>query len=236
MADSTLTREEREHKEKIAENYQKILDGASPATVEREYAPERTYPRYVATPAPTSSNAARIADYTAHPAPATKKVLFEDVTYRGQELIMRAPVAMPAAPVRPAVLPEMAPVRPAVLPETAPAAADEEDALPSRRTMETLNRAPEAETKKVGFFAALAPRTRTTLIALASCIVVFLVMIIVNAAILSSLDSQITAQEMENARLEQQQNDLQGEIDHLRDSDTIADWAQAHGMHNDMRN
>ncbi len=225
MADSTLTREEREHKEKIAENYQKILDGASPATVEREYAPERTYPRYVATPAPTSSNAARIADYTAHPAPATKKVLFEDVTYRGQELIMRAPVAMPAAPVRPAVLPE-----------TAPAAADEEDALPSRRTMETLNRAPEAETKKVGFFAALAPRTRTTLIALASCIVVFLVMIIVNAAILSSLDSQITAQEMENARLEQQQNDLQGEIDHLRDSDTIADWAQAHGMHNDMQN
>ncbi len=219
MAELTITREEQEraHKEKMAENLKKLNEGTLTVPESRtSYAAPAAPARPVERPL-TANNAARIADYTAHPAPA-KKVLFEDVTYHGQDVILRAPVA---EPVRPAAMPA----------EAAPAAvSDPADALPTPRTMAMLNREAE-ESKQVGFFAALSPRIRTALVALAGCIVVFLAMICVNAVILSSLESDIAAQERENALLEQQHAELQGAIDDLLDSDTIADWAMENGMH-----
>ena len=222
MADLTITREEREHKERIAENYRKIFESATPAAERERTAP--AYPKFAPaapsreTSVPQTNNAARIADYTAHPAPAGKKVLFEDVTYQGQELILRAPVAAPARAEAAAPAVEELPV-------------SEEDALPTRRTMAMFNRNAAAEEQQVGFFAALSARTKVALAALTACILVFLTLIIVNAAILSTLGSQISAEETEIARLEERSGEITGDIDYLLDPDTIAEWAQGRGMH-----
>ena len=158
-----ISTEEREHSDHISENYRRLLfdnaeswssaaESAVP-TLERQsirteaYAPVReTAPVHESVREETaeispSNTAQRLADYVAYPA-GSKKVLFEGLAYKNGELIdTRAPAQAPkaeavVAPAAPAFVPA-----PAVAPVQAPA---EEDALPTRRTLDTLRRSDSA--------------------------------------------------------------------------------------------
>ncbi len=221
---------ELEHNRSIADNYRKLLDSASPAA-ERTREEERAATRYEERPAErvaeaparperqlSANSAARIADYNVHRAPKTKRVLFEDVTYNGQEVVMTMPVAAPvAAPVQD---------REAC-----------EDAMPTRRTMQMLGgsaaaqqSAAETEEEGVGFFASLSTRMKVALVTFAVVIFAALILICVNTSIIDSLDGTIAARETKLNGLAEQQRVLDERIAELNDPDEIARWAMEHGM------
>lgn len=133
---------------------------------------------------------------------------------------------MPAAP---AFVPAPAPA-PAAVPVAAPV---EEDALPTRRTLDTLrhNEAalPEAQTR-TSALAALSLKTKLVLCAIAAAIILAIVIVCINTGILSSVNADIITK---NARLEdltQQYEQIQDQLDGVLDPDYIDQWAQEHGM------
>lgn len=233
--------EEIEHTKHISENYRKLVDSASPL---KEREPERTYEAPARQERPAApghvlregfaDNAARFADYVAHPAPARGKTLFEDAKYGQNVSYMR-----PSAPVR-----EEAPVRTYPAPaksrtyeavRPAPAVEyDEADALPTQRTMDTLRgTAPaiaEREEEGVGFFAALTMKMKIALAAVFTAIVIALVIVCVNSAVLNSLNSDISGKRSELNRLMQNVRQAEQRVDDLLDDDNIAGWAQEHGL------
>lgn len=186
-----------------------------------------------------SNTAQRLADYVAYPA-GKKKVLFEGLAYKNGELIdMRAPAA-PAPAAAPAAEAVVMPAAPAFVPAPAPAPAAvpvaapvEEDALPTRRTLDTLrhNEAalPEAQTR-TSALAALSLKTKLVLCAIAAAIILAIVIVCINTGILSSVNADIITK---NARLEdltQQYEQIQDQLDGVLDPDYIDQWAQEHGM------
>ena len=246
-----ISTEEREHSDHISENYRRLLfdnaeswssaaESAVP-TLERQsirteaYAPVReTAPVHESVREETaeispSNTAQRLADYVAYPA-GSKKVLFEGLAYKNGELIdTRAPAQAPkaeavVAPAAPAFVPA-----PAVAPVQAPA---EEDALPTRRTLDTLRRSDSAaeEQTRTNALAALSLKTKLVLCAIAAAIILAIVIVCINTGLLSAVNADILAK---NARLEEltrNYTQIQEDLDAIRDPSNIDEWAQENGM------
>ncbi|MDE7157959.1 MAG: hypothetical protein K2N74_00125, partial [Clostridiales bacterium] len=119
----------------------------------------------------------------------------------------------------------------------APAQIEDDDAIPTRRTMETLRQSTaakesSAEDAKVGFFAALSTKTKLVLLAIVTAVVLALVIICVNTAIINSINADITNL---RGKVDEQQATyaaLNEEKEGLEDpaSEIVAQWAQEHGM------
>lgn len=250
-----ISTEEREHSDHISENYRRLLfdnaeswssaaESAVP-TLERQsirteaYAPVReAAPVHESVREETaeispSNTAQRLADYVAYPA-GSKKVLFEGLAYKNGELIdTRAPAQAPkaeavVAPAAPAFVPAPAPA-PAAAPVQAPA---EEDALPTRRTLDTLRRSDSAaeEQTRTNALAALSLKTKLVLCAIAAAIILAIVIVCINTGLLSAVNADILAK---NARLEEltrNYTQIQEDLDAIRDPSNIDEWAQENGM------
>ena len=237
MADAIIEKkvaaEEIEHNSQIHANYQRLVDsslGNAEVSV-REQAREEVRERVPETPvspvshAPmTADAAARIGDYKAHAAPRSEKTLFDNITYNGQELVYTAPVTSPEVTEAPAASATVT----APAPAPAPQAVTEEDAPPTRRTLETLRRrAAKAEQEsRAGFFASLSSKTKIALIAVATAIVVILAVICINSSVLRSMDSEIALRETEVAQLREAYDAVQEEIRAATDPARVDDWAQ----------
>lgn len=171
----------------------------------------------------------RIADYRAYSAPASSRKLFENYVYKDGKLqsedgdVLTAPA--PAQPRAETV--EL----PAVQPDS------EEDATPTRRTMETLRRA-ESETAaevKPHLFSVLSTKAKIALVSVVCAIVLAIVFICVNTAILNSihadndsLRSRLQEQQETYQRLSEQVNDMEnGDGEY---GERIEEYAKANGM------
>lgn len=206
---------ERRHAKEI-EIYRKMLyAGLSDADVAEDSAVSA--PKEEA-PAGTSA-AQRLADYKAYAAPATKKVLFEGITYKNGELIedapaVTAPTAAPAADVL-------------TMPVSAPA--EEDDAVPTRRTMETLRRSAMSEKETAqetgtSVFAAVSAKTKIVLAAIACAILLAIVLICVNTGIINAIDADIEAIRARAQEQKQTYEDLVRELNDMEDID--GEWSK----------
>lgn len=242
MADQTIeTRpaaenmEAIEHNKGISENYKRLLDSAMGTTKEREtssYREETTYPETApAAPAfvnvdPSSVNAARLADYTPHPAVQQgKKILFEDETYK-QGCYTTGPRDTAAAELVYEPVYEAAPApAPAVSAETE---AETEDTRPTARTMQHLQRPAVEEMitePQNGFWAALTTKTKVLIAAVVTVIVVALMIVCINTAVIGNIDADIANKQLELDRLARRSAELEQQIEYETDPGTIDDWA-----------
>lgn len=174
----------------------------------------------------------RIADYRAYSAPAQSHKLFENVVYKdgmwqeaeGDVLTAPAPAVSPRATTVEMPMPTLAPD-------------SEEDATPTRRTMETLNRA-ESETAasvKPHLFSVLSTKAKIALVSVICAIIFALVFICVNTAILKSINanndslrSQLQEQRETHQRLTEQVNEMENSEGSY--VERVEEYAQANGM------
>lgn len=200
----------------------------------------------------SANTAHRLADYVAYAPAQGKRMLFEGLAYKNGELIdTRAAAAAPAAapaPVFAAAAPAVAPApvftpaapayAPAPAPVQAPAAPavkpSEDDALPTRRTLDTLQRGAEmtqtdAQTR-TGLLAALSLKTKLVLCAIAATIVLIIALICVNTGILSAANAEIVVKEAQLRDLQSQYAQMQEELNYLQSDEYIDAWAQQNGM------
>lgn len=192
--------------------------------------------------------------YQAPAAPARKKALFENVAYVNGELVERNPeteeltrVFDNATYAQPKVREEVkAPVADEPKDARASAVAEpetedtEEDALPTRRTMESVIRSASVQEitvtdTRTGFKAAitsLSTKMKIVLLTVATAILLAIVLICVNTSIIRSLDSDLS--DLRGRATEQQTTyeNLQKESDLYTDPDSeiVAEWAQNNGM------
>ena len=183
----------------------------------------------------SANTAHRLADYVAYAPAQGKRMLFEGLTYKNGELIdTRAAAAAPAvapapvfAPAAPAYAPVQAPAAPAVKPS-------EDDALPTRRTLDTLQRGAEMtqteEQTRTGLLAALSLKTKLILCAIAATIVLIIALICVNTGILSAANAEIVVKEAQLRDLQSQYTQMQEELNYLQSDEYIDAWAQQNGM------
>ncbi len=209
-----------EHFNKISENYKRIFsdavtDKADVLVADRPAAPARE------THAATEGNDFRnlLADYRPVTAdPATHHALFEGLEYKEGELIGDLSAYVETAPAEAAA--------------AAPAVSSEEDAMPTRRTMEMLHPAAMAQSEPQARTSAAAKLSTSAKVALAvvgSALVLAFTLVCVNSGIIRSLNAKTQAKETRITELEQQYNSVQGEIDAIKDPENIAAWAQEHG-------
>lgn len=221
---------ELEHANRITENYRSIIfskemtgeavEERRPSNVQKEE--EIVIP----------SAAQRVADYIPAPAaPATKHRLFENLTYKDGVLYREGEETTASAP---ALAPAPAPVyAPAPAPVAEPV--DEEDALPSRRTMETLHArattmVEDAANTNTGFWAALSPKVKAAIVAVVACVVVILALVFANVAILNSLDASVADKQEQLAGLIEKSEEISEEIASIIDIENIDAWAAENGM------
>lgn len=245
-----ITKEEREHARNMSANYDflRYSDGApwtSPAVREKQR--EET-----ASKAPATNSAAkeRIDSYRAPVASARNHALFENYAYVDGELLCKDPETEVMTPVfeeKTAAKPAMgdvfaAPANSVATEEGQNAEeSSEDDALPTRRTMETVIRPAAAVQEvtvtdtKTGFRAAMASlsaKTKAVLISVAVAILLAIVLICINTSIISSLDSDISKLRGRAAEEQQNYETLRKESDLYTDpeSDIVAEWAENNGM------
>ncbi len=167
-----------------------------------------------------SGYAQAAADYRAVEMPAGRKQLFDGIEYKNGELVRE--VAAPEIQDGITITPSK----------------EDEDALPTRRTLETLARPaalvtaePEAKAEEhVGFLAALSTRTKVALVAVALTIVVLFVLVIVNTVFLGGLDASIAAKQAELSSLTETSQSLHDQIGSVTDPSFVDDWAVKMGM------
>ena len=258
------TAAEQEHTSRISENYRKLLfdnsetwatasaenethaeSYAAPATATAtlERTPVMPVHESVAPAEPaqkeqaqdfSANTAHRLADYVAYAPAQGKRMLFEGLTYKNGELIdtraAAAPAVAPApvfAPAAPAYAPVQAPAAPAVKPS-------EDDALPTRRTLDTLQRGAEMtqteDQTRSGLLAALSLKTKLILCAIAATIVLIIALICVNTGILSAANAEIVVKEAQLRDLQSQYTQMQEELNYLQSDEYIDAWAQQNGM------
>lgn len=247
------TAAEQEHTSRISENYRKLLfdnsetwatasaenethaeSYAAPATATAtlERTPVMPVHESVAPAELTQTEQAqdfsdntahRLADYVAYAPAQGKRMLFEGLTYKNGELIDTRAAAAPA--VAPA--PVFAPAAPAVKPS-------EDDALPTRRTLDTLQHGAEMtqteEQTRTGLLAALSLKTKLILCAIAATIVLIIALICVNTGILSAANAEIVVKEAQLRDLQSQYTQMQEELNYLQSDEYIDAWAQQNGM------
>lgn len=176
----------------------------------------------------TTNTARRIADYVAYEPNDHRPALFDNIEYKNCEIVQKpqASAATITAPVTP-----VAPVAPAPAPVYVP---DEEDALPTQRTLETLRRAsamqaPEVS-ENVSLLSMISTKAKVAICAIAVAIVAVIALICINTGILSAANAEILNKEARLNELQQTYTQMQEEIDYLMSDEYIDGWAQEHGM------
>ncbi len=171
---------------------------------------------------------------------ATPGMLFESLLYKDGQLLDTAAPAAPEAPEMygakveapvydPSYTPMYGPERyetPVFAPEDT-GSSDDEDSKPTPRTM---SHQTAAEQKQTGLLAALSMRTKLVLAAVAAVIAILLAVVCINTAIINSIDADIAEREEELARLTEQMNGIDSEIEQLTSPENIETWAIEHGM------
>ena len=181
------------------------------------------------------------AGYASSAAPAAeKKQLFEGLTYQNGELIDNTVVAptydssyVPAAPAyAPAEVGAYAGTAAPVFEEE-----DEDDALPTRMTLDAATRAPQRietverqENAVVGFFRALSTKAKVALACVAVVVVAMISLICVNTALLNSAEAAVLSRQEQVQMLQERADEVQAEIDRYNSEEFINEWAQSQGM------
>ncbi len=106
---------------------------------------------------------------------------------------------------------------------------EEEDALPTRRTMESIQQSLENEAKTSGF-SALSAKTKIVLATVAAAVVLLLAVICINTAVIKSIRSGVAMRENTVAELSETLARLESEIAELTSPEKIESWAAEHGM------
>lgn len=228
---------ELEHARRISENF-KALQFASPVawadSSVRDAEREVTAKAPAAQPVKEAEDitARRIADYVPVPETAPRKHdLFAGLTYKNGELLGTLPSA-PAAPVAAAVI---TPAAPAVMPAPSTVTVEEDDALPTRRTMEMLQHAQQVaervqEETRTGYLSALSAKTKKVLLAIAAAIVLALIIICVNTSIISSLNTDVAGLRAQAQEELNRYEAIMDQLDEATSPDRVNEWAQANGF------
>lgn len=163
-----------------------------------------------------------------------KNALFKDFDYKDGMLVNRN-TAEPVDVLVRTETPAAPKAEVAVAP--APIQVDEDDAIPTRRTMETLRQTAalqetSVQEEKTSFFAALSTKAKVVLIALVTTIVLAFIAICINTAIINSINADITNMRGKVTEQEATYATLSEEKESLVDpeSEVVAQWAQEHGM------
>ena len=229
LKDRLISPAEEEHKNRIADNFRRLrFDSAEAYNSARDGEPvEDTVTADVAVAQPqaeVSPAASRIAQYAPVAAPAGKRDLFEGVVYKNGRL--ERPQTEIKTPEATVVTAAPAPV------------ADEEDATPTRRTMDTLNRPAAMQTQEAEAIAApavavtpaLSTKLKAALIAVVTAIVLAIVLICVNSSLIRSLNSDIASREAGLSSLTQATQAVREQIADLTSPESIAEWAARNNM------
>lgn len=264
-SDAEAIKEKERQARVIHENYKKLLEGrgsdqngvsVAPAPA-RAASPEpiqAPVASYGVKEAPAAEESV-YEEYRYKPNSA-RRMLFENVTYHNGNLeghsafspvmtaTAEAPVdAVAEVPVEaPAYenpsAPEMRPQESAAT-ATAPAIDTEiesEDARPTPRTMETLNKTASIllhqreEEEQVGLFASLGKRTKLILAAVTFVLMLVIAVICINTSLLNSLEADITTLGEEAAELETRASQIVENIKEITSEEYIAEWASENGM------
>ena len=153
-----------------------------------------------------------------------KKQLFEGLTYQNGELIDNTGTVAPTydssyVPAAPAYAPAQAGVYAGTAYEDEE---DEEDALPTRMTLDAATRAPQR--------METVERSENAVVGVAVVVVAMISLICVNTALLNSAEAAVMSRQEQVQVLAQRAEDLQAEIDHYNSEEYINQWAQEHGM------
>ncbi len=213
---------EREHAENIRSNYLKLLDANF--NLREENAPVTTENKTHTAEESVVRPAERLASYVAVAPTATRRNLFEGITYKDGVLTDKDGVLTEdkKATSQIAVAPALAPTT-----ETT-----EEDALPTPRTMETLRQnamqsAVEEVSKHAGFFASISTKTKVILAAVVTAIILLFTLICVNTGIINGLDSNLETLRARYAEQTETYAELQEELGSV--DELVQEWAQANG-------
>lgn len=221
---------EREHARKIAENFRRLSFSSTDEWANAKNGENVPFDSAAVEEAPAQPEpaeypdaAARLADY--RPIAPSGHMLFEGLVYKDGQLIRESPASEAAATAE------------AEAPVAMPESDSDEDALPTRRTMDTLNRLAEAAGEagtvaqtRTHAFAALSTKTKVVLAVVATVVLLLISLIIVNTSIIGSIQANIASREAELAQLEAQSDDLRAELDWVLSEENIAQWAEAQGM------
>ncbi len=228
-----ITTEEREHRERISKNYDIFryrdnMQWADPSVRDDDRA-SAAYTEPV--------KEKKVSLMPDEPALSVKRGgLFENVDYINGELVYTRTSDMPAATAPEAAVAEPTYTADNAFTVAAPAEpVSEDDALPTRRTMDTLSRTmsadAEAEVKR-GVLSALSLKTKIVLASIVAIIVLAIAIICVNTGFINSLDAQLN--DLKARAVEQQQTyeGLKDEVESFNDPDneTVRLWAEEHGM------
>lgn len=249
VAEKSVTEEELRHRNMMSQNYRAIFGESSlrdPAPV----APQKTEEHAPAVPtspdAPSAS--ARLADYNRAMqnilnmrSGSTAEAPVQEQTYTPVRDF--APYVEPKTPtyeerlyhegilMGTALSPETETVEtPYYSPSYMPSEEykDEEDALPTRRTMESIQQSLENEAKSG--FSALSAKTKIVLATVAAAVVLLLAVICINTAVIKSIRSGVAMRENKVAELSETLAKLEREIADLTSPEKIESWAAEHGM------
>lgn len=268
--------EKEEHDRKIAENFRMLLEGGVktapasepigayeyvgklqdriPAYQEGHAEPVRSAPvvpnspdapsaverfrDFVAVKAPAASAAPAAPDAEA---PAQRRPLFENLLYQDGQLV---DTSAPAAPAPEAPAQDIsAPAAPK------PSEEEDEDALPTQRTLGTVYRGTaalslpataaagsaqgarrEEEKTRSGMVAALSVRTKLVLAAIAAVVVLLLAVVCINTAIINSIRSDVSDREARLGEITGTMNGINEEIERMTSPEYVEQWALEHGM------
>lgn len=179
----------------------------------------------------THTAKARIDDYLAFQDTVSHRVLFENADGRNAGVqaeegdVLTAPeVDSPRAETAEMPAPEFVP-------------ASEEDARPTRRTMETLHRAESevAASEKLHIFSVLSTKAKIALVSVICAIVLAIVFICVNTAILNSIranNDSLRSQLQEQRETHQRLSEQVSEMENYEGSygERVEEYAKANGM------
>lgn len=229
----------REFNGRISENYERLLRGEQPVvTSASTIVEERTYSLPVVETPASCGAAQRLADYVPVETPASgeRRRLFEGVSYKDGVLYDATQVAEAPAVETPAV---EAPTEDVPVPETvtAPVAVvaddEEEDALPTRRTMETIHQSERATAhaqQSYGVSYELSKKTQLVLAVVAMFIIAAIAIICINTSVLNSMSAELTALQSVAGELQAQAVVLEESIEAIQNSDYISQFAEMMGM------
>ena len=256
MAEAVLERELNTQEQRTAKMRESLYEerARDAYAADSFRAPERMrtsspMPEQVRSVAPANPTLERIQSYTATPSTPTRNhELFKDYAYTAEGLMRTSANGEVMVPVFETVkniveapyidIPDFDTLQASVT--AMEEVIEEDDALPTRRTMETVIRpaaavqemAPETPMGLREAVAALSTKTKAVLISVISAIVLAIVLICVNTGIIRALDSDLSDL---RARASEQQSTyeyLQEQSDMYTDpeSDIVREWAENNGM------
>ncbi len=191
---------------------------------------------------PSSYGAQANAAYAPAAPQEGKKQLFEGLTYQNGELIDNTLVAptydSSYVPAAPAYAPAETGVYAGTLaPSYQEEEEDEDDALPTRMTLDAATHAPQRmempekqENAFVAFFHSISTKAKVALACVAVLVVAMISLICVNTALLSSAEAAVLSRQEQVQMLQERAEELQAEIDRYNSEEFIDAWAQEHGM------